>query len=48
MAEGAEGENRGRARNAVIMAVVGLVLVLLAKGIAAAINSRIVEVFPIP
>ena len=30
------------------MAVVGLVVVLLAKGIAAAINSRIVEVFPIP
>jgi len=48
MAEGAEGENRGRARNAVIMAVVGLVVVLLAKGIAAAVNSRIVEVFPIP
>ena len=48
MAEGAEGEGRGRARNAVIMAIVGLVLVLLAKGIAAAINSRIVEVFPIP
>ena len=48
MAEGAEGEGRGRARNAVIMAVVGLVLVLLAKGIAAIINSRIVEVFPIP
>ena len=48
MAEGAEGENRGRARNAVVMAVVGLVLVLLAKGIASAINSRIVEVFPIP
>ena len=35
MAEGAEGEGRGKARNAVIMAVVGLV-VLLAKGIAAA------------
>ncbi len=48
MAEGVEGEGRGRARNAVIMAVVGLVLVLLAKGIAAAIDSRIVEVFPIP
>ncbi len=48
MAEGAEGENRGRARNAVIMAVVGLVVVLLAKGIAVAINSRIIEVFPIP
>ena len=26
----------------------GLVVVLLAKGIAAAVNSRIVEVFPIP
>ncbi len=48
MAEGAEGEGRGRARNAVIMAVVGLVVVLLAKGIAGAINSRIIEVFPIP
>jgi len=48
MAEGTEGEGRGRARNAVIMAIVGLVLVLLAKVIAAAVNSRIVEVFPIP
>ena len=42
MAEGAEGENRGRARNAVIMAVVGLVVVLLAKGIAAAVNNGII------
>ena len=33
MAEGAEGESRGRARNAVLMAVVGLVVVLLAKTI---------------
>ena len=48
MAEGAEGEGRGKARNAVIMAVVGLVVVLLAKGIALLINSRIIEVFPIP
>ena len=48
MAEGAEGEGRGRARNAVIMAIVGLVVVLLAKGIALLINSRIIEVFPIP
>ena len=46
MAEGAEGETRGRARNAVVMAVVGLVVVLLAKGIAAALNSRIIEVLP--
>ena len=44
MAEGVEGENRGRTRNAVIMAVV----VLLAKGIAAALNSRIIEVLPGP
>ena len=50
MAEGAEGEGsgRGKARNAVIMAVVGLVVVLLAKGIAAALNSRIIEVLPGP
>ena len=46
MAEGAEGEGRGRARNAVVMAVVGLVVVLLAKGIALLINSRIIAVFP--
>ena len=46
MAEGAEGENRGRARNAVLMAVVGLVVVLLAKGIAAGIVGRIIEVLP--
>ena len=46
MAEGAEGEGRGRARNAAIMAVVGLVVVLLAKGIAAGIVGRIIEVLP--
>ena len=46
MAEGAEGENRGRARSAVVMAVVGLVVVLLAKGIAAGIIGRIIEVLP--
>ncbi len=46
MAEGAEGENRGKARNAVLMAVVGLVVVLLAKGIAAGIIGRIIEVLP--
>ena len=49
MAEGAEGENRGgRARNAVVLAVVGLVVVLLAKGIAAGIVGRIIEVLPSP
>ena len=46
MAEGAEGENRGKARTAVFMAVVGLVVVLLAKGIAAGIIDRIIEVLP--
>ena len=47
MAEGAEGEGRGsRARNAVIMAAVGLVVVLLAKGIAATVVGRIIEVLP--
>ena len=46
MAEGAEGEGRGRARNAVFMAIVGLVVVLLAKSIALLINSRIIEVLP--
>ena len=46
MAEGAEGENRGRARNAVFMAIVGLVVVLLAKGIAAGIIGRIITVLP--
>ncbi len=49
MAEGAEGEGRGgRARNAVFMAVVGLVVVLLAKGIAAGIIGRIIAVLPGP
>ena len=48
MAEGAEGEGRGRTRNAVIMAVVGLVVVLLAKGIALLINSRLGPILPIP
>ena len=42
MAEGAEGENRGRARNAVFMAVVGLVVVLLAKGIALAVSGSVI------
>ena len=48
MAEGAEGENRGRTRNAVLMAVVGLVVVLLAKGIALALSSRLGPILPIP
>ena len=44
MAEGAEGQGpgRGKARNAVFMAVVGLVVVLLAKGIAAALRGGVI------
>ena len=47
MAEGAEGDTRrGRARNAVVMAVVGLVVVLLAKAIALVISSGIAPILP--
>ena len=42
MAEGAEGEGRGRARNAVFMAVVGLVVVLMAKVIALAVSGGVI------
>ena len=45
MAEGTEERSSGRARNAVLGAVIGLVLVLSAKGIAVALLSGIV---PIP
>ena len=50
MAEGAEGQGpgRGKARNAVIMAVVGLVVLLLARAIALALNSQLTDVLPIP
>ena len=47
MAEGAEERGGGRARTAVVMAVVGLVLVLLTKAVAALLRSGIVP-FPIP
>ena len=47
MAEGAEERGGGRAKAAVVMAVVGLVLVLSAKGIAALLSSGLVE-FPSP
>ena len=47
MAEGADDRGGGRARIAVVMAVVGLVLVLLAKGIAALLRSGLVP-FPTP
>ena len=47
MAEGAEGDGRrGRARNAVVMAVVGLVVVLLAKAIAVVISGGIAPILP--
>ena len=49
MAEGAEGDGRrGKARNAVVMAIVGLVVVLLAKAIALVISSGLGPVLPIP
>ena len=47
MAEGAEERGGGRAKSAVFMAVVGLVLVLLAKAVAALLKSGIVP-FPTP
>ncbi len=46
MAEGS-GERGGGAKNAVVLAVVGLVLVLSAKGIATLLRSGIVP-FPFP
>ena len=45
MAEGSEERGGGKARSAVVMAVVGLVLVLSAKVVAALLRSGIV---PIP
>ncbi len=47
MAEGGEERGGGRAKIAVVMAVVGLVLVLLAKAVAALLRSGIVP-FPTP
>ena len=47
MAEGSEERGGGRAKSAVVLAVVGLVLVLLAKGVAALLRSGIVP-FPTP
>ena len=49
MAEGAEADGRrGKARNAVVMAIVGLVVVLLAKAIALVISSGIAPILPGP
>ena len=47
MAEGGEERGGGRARTAVVLAVVGLVLVLSAKGVAALLRSGVVP-FPSP
>ena len=47
MAEGADDRGGGRAKSAVVMAVVGLVLVLSAKGVAALLRSGLVP-FPFP
>ena len=47
MAEGAEERGGGRAKAAVVMAVVGLVLVLLAKAVATLLRSGLVP-FPTP
>ena len=47
MAEGGEERGGGRAKTAVIMAVVGLILVLSAKAVAALLSSGLVD-FPTP
>ena len=47
MAEGGEERGGGKAKAAVVMAVVGLVLVLSAKGVAALLSSGLVD-FPTP
>ena len=47
MAEGVDDRGGGRARAAVVMAVVGLVLVLLAKAVATLLRSGLVP-FPTP
>ena len=47
MAEGGEERGGGRARTAVVMAVVGLVLALSAKGVAALLSHGVIPV-PVP
>ena len=47
MAEGAEERGGGKAKSAVVMAVVGLVLVLLAKAVSVLLINGLVD-FPIP
>ena len=47
MAEGGEERGGGRAKAAVVMAVVGLVLVLSAKGVAALLKHGVIPM-PVP
>ena len=47
MAEGGEERGGGRAKTAVVMAVVGLVLVLSAKGVAALLKHGVIPI-PVP
>ena len=47
MAEGAEERGGGRAKSAVILAVVGVVLVLSAKGVAALLKHGVIPI-PVP
>ena len=48
MAEGGEERGGGRAKTAVFLAIVGLVLVLSAKGVAALLRHGIIPSFPTP
>ena len=48
MAEGGEERGGGRAKAAVVMAVVGLVLVLSAKGVAALLSHGVIPSIPNP
>jgi len=48
MAEGADERGGGRAKSAVVLAIVGLVLVLSAKGVAALIKHGIIPSLPTP
>ena len=47
MAEGAEERGGGRAKSAVVMAIVGLVLALSAKGVVALLKHGVIPV-PVP
>ena len=48
MAEGGEERGGGRAKSAVVLAIVGLALVLSAKGVAALLKHGIIPSFPTP